>query len=164
MTLANRPRIFAACCVALIVTAMSFAIRGDAIGDMQSRFALSNEQMGWVAGAAFWGFTLAMMVGGPLCDILGLKRIVGLAFFCHLSGLLVTIFSRGYASLYAGTLLIGIGNGSVEAACNPLIATIYPEEKTKRLNHFHVWFPGGIVIGGLVAYGLSQVNFPAFTD
>ncbi len=159
----HRSRMFAASCVALIVTAMSFAIRSDIMGDLGSQFNLSNLQIGIIGGTAFWGFTLAMMLGGPLCDVLGLKRIVWLAFACHLAGIVVTACATGYNMLYAGTLLMGIGNGSVEAACNPLIATIYPEEKTKRLNYFHVWFPGGSVIGGLVAYGLTQVNFSAFT-
>ncbi len=160
---ANRSRLFAASCVALIVTAMSFAIRGGTMGEIGARFTLRNEALGWIDGAAFWGFTLAMVVGGPLCDIVGMKRVAGAAFVCHLAGLLVTIFAQGFWSLYAGTLLIGIGNGSVEAACNPLIATMYPEEKTKRLNRFHVWFPGGNVIGGLVAYAMSNMNFTAFT-
>ena len=160
---AHRSRMFAASCVALIVTAMSFAIRSDIMGDLGGQFKLTNEQVGVIGGTAFWGFTLAMMFGGPLCDVLGLKRIVWLAFVCHLAGIVVTACATGYNMLYAGTLLMGIGNGSVEAACNPLIATIYPEEKTKRLNYFHVWFPGGIVLGGLVAFGLSHVDFGAFT-
>ena len=154
---------FAASCVALTVTAMSFAIRGDTMGDIGSQFHLTNEQIGKIAGTAFWGFTLAMMIGGPLCDLVGLKRIVWLAFGCHLIGILITACARGFDMLYLGTIFVGIGNGSVEAACNPLIATIYPEEKTKRLNNFHVWFPGGIVVGGLVAYAMSQINFASVT-
>ena len=92
---------------------------------MGRRVHLSNEQIGWVNGTAFWGFTLAMLFGGPLCDVLGLGRIVALAFVGHLAGLLLTIFAWNYASLYAGTLIFGIANGLVEAACNPLIATLY---------------------------------------
>ncbi len=151
-------RLFAASCVALIVTAMSFAIRGGAAGDWAAQFHLSNEQIGWINGAAFWGFTLAMMFGGPLCDALGLGRIVGLAFIGHAAGILLTIFAWDYWSLFTGTLIFGIANGSVEAACNPLIATLYSDNKTTKLNHFHVWFPGGIVIGGLLAYALGNAG------
>jgi len=68
----------------------------------------------------------------------------------------LTIFAWNYWSLYAGTLLFGIANGSVEAACNPLIATLYPADKTTKLNHFHVWFPGGIVIGSLLAFAMGR--------
>jgi MFS family permease len=99
-----------------------------------------------------------MMFGGPLVDSLGFRRILGLAFVGHLAGILLTIFAWDYGSLYAGTLLFGIANGSVEAACNPLIATLYPDDKTTKLNHFHVWFPGGIVIGGLLAFALGRLG------
>ncbi|MBS0633718.1 MAG: MFS transporter [Verrucomicrobia bacterium] len=151
-------RLFAASCIALIVTAMSFALRGSAAGDWAAEFKLTHEQVGWINGTAFWGFTLAMIFGGPLCDALGLKCIAGFAFVGHVAGILLTIFAWDYWSLYAGTLIFGIANGSVEAACNPLIATLYPNDKTTKLNHFHVWFPGGVVIGGLLAFALGHAG------
>ena len=152
----NPSRLFRASCVALITTAMCFAIRGDAVGEWTTKFNLTNEQVGWVNSTAFYGFTLAMMFGGPFVDSLGFKRILGIAFFGHLAGILLTIFAWNYMSLYIGTLIFGIANGSVEAACNPLIATLYPKDQTTRLNNFHVWFPGGLVIGGLVAFVFSK--------
>lgn len=154
----NPAKLFRASCVALIVTAMSFALRGEAAASWAAQFHLTHEQIGWVNGTAFWGFTLAMMFGGPLCDALGLGRIVGIAFVGHLAGILLTIFAWDFWSLFVGTLLFGISNGSVEAACNPLIATLYPTDKTTKLNHFHAWFPGGLVIGGLLAYGLGKIG------
>lgn len=154
----NRSRLFIASCIALIVTAMSFAIRGAIMGDLEIVFELSKGQVGWIAGTAFWGFTLAMVVGGPLCDVLGMKRLVFFAFIGHAAGILLTIFANGFGMLYTGTLCIGIANGFVEAACNPLIATVYPDNKTQKLNQFHVWFPGGIVIGGLAAFAISEAG------
>jgi len=154
----NAPRLFYASCLALIVTAMSFAIRGAAMGSWTAEFGLTNEQVGWINSTAFWGFTLAMVFGGPLCDAIGMKRIAWIAFVGHLAGILLTIFAWDYWSLFGGTLLFGIANGSVEAACNPLIAALYPNDKTTKLNQFHVWFPGGIVIGGLVGFGLGQAG------
>jgi len=148
----NPSRLFRASCVALITTAMCFALRGDATGTWITQFKLTNEQAGWVNGTAFWGFTLAMMFGGPLVDSLGFKRILGVAWLGHLAGIVLTIMAWDFWSLFIGTLLFGIANGSVEAACNPLVATLYPKDQTTRLNNFHVWFPGGIVIGGLLAY------------
>jgi len=148
----NASRLFVASCVALIVTSMSFALRTAAVGAWTAEFHLTNEQVGWVNGAAFWGFTLAMVFGGTMCDVLGLKRIAGLAWIGHLVGILLTIFAWDYWSLYAGTLIFGIANGSVEAVCNPLITTLFPSDKTTKLNHFHAWFPGGIVIGGLLSF------------
>jgi len=154
----NASRLFTASCLALIVTAMSFALRGGATGTWTTEFNLTNEQVGWINGTAFWGFTLAMMFGGPLCDAIGMGRIMKLAFVGHLAGILLTIFAWDYWSLFGGTLLFGIANGSVEAACNPLIAALFPNDKTTKLNQFHVWFPGGIVIGGLLAFVLAKAD------
>jgi MFS family permease len=155
----NPSRLFQASCVALIVTAMSFALRGAASAAWASDFNLTNEQVGWINSTAFWGFTLAMMFGGPLVDALGLGRTTVIAFFGHAAGIALTILAWDFWSLFFGTLLFGIANGSVEAVCNPLIATIYPTNKTTKLNHFHVWFPGGIVIGGLVSYALAANGY-----
>lgn len=155
----NPQRLFIASCVALIVTAMSFALRTDAVVAWAAEFNLSYEQVGVINSTAFWGFTLAMIFGGPLCDAIGMKRIAWLAWAGHLVGILLTLFAWNYWSLYAGTLIFGIANGSVEAACNPLIASLFTKDRTTKLNHFHAWFPGGIVIGGLLAFVLHHLGF-----
>lgn len=151
--------LFFASKIALIATAMTFAIRANLIGTLGEEFSISSEKMGIVFGTAFWGFTLSILIGGSLCSALGLKRILQLAFLAHVIGIVLTIFSTGFWTLFISTLLIGIANGFVEAACNPLVANLFPSEKTKRLNQFHVWFPGGIVIGGLVAFMFDKLHF-----
>ena len=154
----NQRRLFVASCIALVATAMTFAIRGDIMGNLGQDFSLNKEQVGYIAGAAFWGFTISIFIGGQLCDWLGMSKLLALAFLCHTAGILLTIFAPGFWLLWAATLIIGLGNGLIEAAINPLVATIYPDDKTNKLNALHVWFPGGIVIGGLVAYALSKSN------
>lgn len=155
----NKKKLFVASCIALITTSMTFGIRADLVENtFGSLFSLSNEQIGWCIGTAFWGFTLAMIFGGPLVDIIGMRRIITMAFIGHISGIVLTIFATGFWTLFLSTLLIGIANGFVEAACNPLVATLFPENKTKMLNRFHVWFPGGIVISGLLAYLLTKLG------
>ena len=155
----NANRLFLASRFALIVTAMSFAIRAGAVGAWGAQFHLTHEEVGQVIAPALWGFTVAMIFGGPLCDLVGLGRIVGFAFVGHLAGILLTIFAWNFWSLFAANLIFGIANGSVEAACNPLITTLFPDDKTTKLNHFHVWFPGGIVIGGVLAYFMEKAGF-----
>lgn len=162
MTKAYNPsRLFLGSCIALIVTAMTFAIRARLEQVFQSEIGLTSEQIGFAFGPAFWGFTLAMIIGGPLVDVLGMKRIVWMAFFCHAVGIVLTIVASSFWTLFIAILFTGLGNGMVEAACNPLVASLYPTEKVKMLNRFHVWFPGGIVIGSLVAYFLiDMLNVP----
>ncbi len=151
--------LFNASCVALVVTSMTFAIRANLIVPLGQEFGLNEVQLGWVVGTAFWGFTLAMIFGGPLCDVIGMGKLILIAFIGHVAGIVLTILATGFWSLFISTLLVGIANGMVEAACNPLVATLYPEQKTKKLNQFHVWFPGGIVIGGLVAHFMNQAGW-----
>jgi MFS family permease len=154
----NKQRLFTASCIALIATAMSFAIRGDIMGDFESIFQLNKTDVGWIAGAAFWGFGLSIFIGGPLCDILGMGTIMRLAAAGHIGGTLLTIAAPNFEVLFLATVIIGIANGLVEAAVNPLIATLYDKEKTAKLTLLHAWFPGGIVIGGVAAYLFTQIG------
>ena len=150
--------LFRASCVALIATAMSFAIRGDIMGDFETIFQLNKTNLGWIAGAAFWGFGLSIFIGGPLCDVLGMGTIMRIAAAGHIGGTLLTIFAPNFAVLFIATVVIGIANGLVEAAINPLVATIYDKEKTAKLTALHAWFPGGIVIGGVLAFLFTQIG------
>lgn len=151
---ANRDRLFLASCVALIVTSMTFAIRAGILEELSTTFALSNVKIGWINSMAFLGFPIAMIVGGLLYNAIGPKLMMYAAFVFHLLGLTLTILAGDvfgpYADLLISTLFIGLANGSVEAGCNPLIADMYPDKQTQMLNKFHVWFPGGIVIGSLI--------------
>lgn len=154
----DRNKLFVASCLALLVTSLSFGIRAGILNQLGVEFHLDAQQLGIITATAFWGFPLAIVIGGMVVDIIGMKRLLLLAFIFHLLGIVLTIFATGFWSLFISTLLIGIANGTVEAACNPLVATIYPENKTTKLNHFHLWFPGGIVIGTLIVFFLNKLG------
>ena len=157
-TTLNRSQLFVASCLALLVTSLSFGIRAGILNRLGVEFDLNAQQLGVIAATAFWGFPLAVIIGGMVVDIIGMKRLLVAAFVFHLAGIVLTILAGGYWSLFISTLLIGIANGTVEAACNPLVATIYPDNKTTKLNHFHLWFPGGIVIGTLIVFFLDKLG------
>jgi fucose permease len=152
MQAVNHKQLFLASRIALIATAMTFAFRAALEGTWGTEFNVSKEEIGWIFAPAFYGFTLAMIFGGPLCDFLGMKRLVGIAFITQIAGVIIYLVAKDATMLFVGTLCIGIGNGMVEAACNPLVVALYPNDKTTMLNRFHVWFPGGIVIGGILSY------------
>lgn len=154
----NRDKLFIASCLALTVTSMTFAIRAGMLGPLGVEFGLDNQQVGIIASTAFWGFPLAVIIGGILTDIIGMRNLMIVAFASHVIGIVMTILAGGFWGLFFSTFLIGAANGLVEAACNPLVATLYPDNKTTKLNHFHIWFPGGLVIGGLVVYFFNQMG------
>ncbi len=156
--LINRSSLFRASCLALLVTSLSFGIRAGILNRLGVDFNLSAQQLGTIAATAFWGFPLAVVIGGMVVDIIGMKRLLVLAFIFHLLGIVLTIFANGYWSLFISTLLVGIANGTVEAACNPLVASLYTDNKTTKLNHFHLWFPGGIVIGTLIVFFFDRLG------
>ncbi|ARK09344.1 MFS transporter [Fibrivirga algicola] len=151
-TTVNSSRLFLASCFALITTAFSFSIRAGILPQLGTEFALSAEQLGFINSMWFLGFPIAMIVGGLVYHTVGPKIIMTVAFVSHTLGILLTIYSGGYTGLLVSTLFIGIGNGCTEAACNPLIADMFSgAEMNKKLNRFHMWFPGGIVVGSLLS-------------
>ena len=154
----NRNQLFWLSCLSLIVTAMTFAIRAGILTQLSEEFQLSDTELGWVNSMAFLGFPLAMVVFGFLYNKLGPRLIMILAFVGHVLGLVLTITAGGFLGLLISTFFIGFANGSVEAACNPLVADLYKDDKTKWLNRFHVWFPGGIVIGAVVSYVMTNAG------
>lgn len=158
----RRDRLFLGSCVSLIATSVAFAVVGAIMLALKREFVLTNEEVGWIGGAALWGFAVSQLIFAPLCDTLGMKFLMRLAFIAHLLGVIVMMLAGGFWMLFIGALIIAMGNGLVEAACNPLVATLYPENKTVKLNQFHVWFPGGIVIGGVAAFLLDSIGIGAW--
>jgi len=158
-TTINRTALFRASCLSLLVTSLSFGIRAGTLNDFGSVFSLDKSQLGLIASTAFYGFPIAVVIGGFVVDLIGMKRLLVIAFIFHLLGILLTVFATGFWTLYISTLFIGMANGTVEAACNPLVTTLYSDNKTTKLSHFHLWFPLGIVIGTLLVYAIDAMHF-----
>jgi MFS family permease len=160
----NPQRLFVASCISLVASAFSFVIRQDVLPAWGLTFGLNAGQLGNIAGMAFLGMAASMAVGSFVVDFLGMKRMLGLAFLCHLGGTLLTIGTpylaapgqAAYITLCIATFLVGSANGLVEIGINPLAATLYPKEKTHRLNILHAWWPGGLFLGGLISIVLTR--------
>jgi putative MFS transporter len=154
----NSKRLFYGSCFALITTAFSFSIRAGILPQLGETFNLSATQLGFINQMWFLGFPIAMVLGGIFYTSIGPKKIMMIAFVAHTMGIIMTIYSGGYVGLLISTLLIGIGNGCTEAACNPMIATAYTgKQMNTLLNRFHMWFPGGIFLGALVSYFMTSM-------
>ena len=155
----NSNRLFYGSCFALITTAFSFSIRAGILPQLGEAFSLSAQQLGFINSMWFLGFPISMILGGLFYHTLGPKKIMYFAFIANTLGIVLTIYSGGYVGLLISTLLIGIGNGCTEAACNPMIADAYEgKQMNTLLNRFHMWFPGGIVLGSLISKFMTDAD------
>ena len=167
----NVRRLFAASCLSLLTTSMVFAIRGDIEADLSSAFHLTKEQMGLIWGPAFWGFALAIIVSGTIVDAIGMRALHVVSSLGYIGGVLLVLLaprpagpvgsifgSTGTLLLYVAFLAMGLSQGLVEGVINPLVATIFHEEKTHKLNVLHAWWPGGMIVGGLTALLLTRLG------
>lgn len=155
----NKGALFNGSCFALITTAFTFSIRAGILPQLGQDFGLTAEQLGFINSMWFLGFPISMIIGGLVYHSFGAKNIMRVAFIAHTIGILMTIYAGGYSTLLISTLFIGFGNGCTEAACNPLIADMYSGVKMdKMLNRFHMWFPGGIVVGSLISQFVPQMG------
>jgi MFS family permease len=168
----NERALFAASCISMLTTSMIFSVRADIVSPVAQQFFLTNEMVGWTISSVFWGFTLGIIVCALVVDIIGMKVlhiVSGLGYIIGIALLLMapvpqakgadvtSVFDTpGTTVLYAGFLLTGISQGIVEGVVNPLIATLYRGQKTRMLTILHAWYPGGLIVGGLVAWVLSQ--------
>src|SRR5688572_20913517 len=168
--LMNSSRLFVASCISLVTTSMVFAIRGDIEPAMSGAFQLSAQQMGLIWSPAFWAFTIAILVSGALVDVVGMRVLHILSAVGYLAGVALVLLApyptapvasifdtTGTTMLYVGFFTMGLSQGLVEGVINPLVATLYAE-KTKKLNMLHAWWPGGLIIGGLLAYALTGLG------
>jgi predicted MFS family arabinose efflux permease len=158
----QRMQLFILSCVALTTAAMVFSLRANVMQDLGEAFGLTAEAVGAAVGVSFLGFTASVVIGGPLCDTVGMRGLLGIAAVLHILGLLIVVFAGGVAAgaavLSIGMLAVGLAHGLVEAVINPLCATLFPDDKTHKMNVLHAWWPGGMIIGGLLGYLMANVN------
>lgn len=148
-------KLFYACFVALITTAFGFILRALMLPEWGRQFNLTQTQLGEIAGVGLWPFAISIVLFSLIIDKIGYKTAMIFAFVCHVGSAILTIFANGYWMLYAGTFIVALGNGTVEAVVNPVVATMFPREKTKWLNILHAGWPGGLVLGGIIALSMG---------
>ncbi|MEW6359456.1 MAG: MFS transporter [Planctomycetota bacterium] len=153
----NTPKklLFWACFIALVATAFGFILRAFLIDTWGEQFGLTKTQQGEIFGAGLWPFAISIILFSLVIDRIGYGRAMVFAFVAHIVSAVITINARGYTSLYWGMFIVALANGTVEAVINPVVATLYPKEKTKWLNILHAGWPGGLVLGGLLALAMG---------
>lgn len=161
----NRKKLFSGICLALLPTAFSFVLVSNILQQLKTEFILTNAHVGYIGGAALWGMAIGLLVFGPFLEKIGLKNTTKGAFIGHLSGVTLFLLAYPFAGdpigfwiLFLGAIGFGAGNGLIEVAGNPLTAALFPDNKTTKLNHFHAFFPGGMVLGGIIGWLMVQIG------
>jgi MFS family permease len=143
--------LFYACFISLVATSFGFVLRAFVLNDWGVEFQLTQTQLGQISGVGLWPFAISIVLFSLIVDKVGYKTSMVFAFLFHIGSALLTIFATGYWMLYVGTFMMALGNGIVEAVVNPVVATMFPKQKTKWLSILHAGWPGGLVLGGLLA-------------
>ncbi|MCX7863767.1 MAG: MFS transporter [Novosphingobium sp.] len=156
----NRKAIYWICVLALFIAALANAVRAGAAGAMKAALLdpidaqHSGEMIGTVLGNSFLGFALSLLAISPLLDRFGARRVILFAATCFILGPgLVLLAGMTGASVYPllniAMVIWGCGWGATEASINPVVASLFPDEKTGKLNALHAWWPAGLIVGGL---------------
>ncbi len=147
----QRRRLFLGCFLGLLATAFGFAVRGAALNDWELHFGLTEEQKGIIGGVGLYPFAISIILFSLIVDRIGYGTSIAIAFVGHVISTVLTIFAPSYEVLYVATFIYALSNGIVEAVINPVVATLYKENKTHWLNVLHAAWPGGLILGGLLA-------------
>jgi len=164
----NERMLFWASFLTLIAAGMGFAIRGEILVDWGGQFGFTQTELGEIQGMGLVGFGFTIIFFSFFADLVGYGKLMVIAFLLHVNAVVLTLlapvaFSSGgkeaaYWCLYGGQLSYSLANGTCEAVINPLTATLFPNNKTHWLNILHAGWPGGLVLGALVALGLNQLG------
>ena len=151
--------------LALATAGISFGVRSSIAGDLERVFfapidpANSAALTGSALGIAFLGFALTIAIGSPLLDWIGMRPLLVLSSLSFLAGTSTVLWGGSHRTVWLGMVVIGVGWGLVETVINPLCAATYPNDQTHRMNVLHAWWPGGVILGGLLGLLLAQASW-----
>ena len=154
-----RPRrLFFGSCAAITALAFTFAAMSGILFQLKAEFVLDNTQVGLIGGASLWGMALSQFSFSALCDVVGMRNLLRAALAGHVAGVVLLVTAKGFDGLFVGALVLAVANGVIEAVCNPLTAALFPTRKAGMLNRMHLWFPGGVALGGVCIWGLDLMH------
>ncbi len=161
----NAHRLLWAGFMAILAAGVGFSVRGGILGQWAEQYGFTMTELGNITGGGLFGFGVIILISSFLADAIGYGRLMWIAFITHFVSAVLTLgagwaFEVGgkdsaYWCLYVGMFLFAVGNGVCEAVVNPLVASLFPKDKTHYLNILHAGWPGGLIIGGLLSYFMA---------
>jgi MFS family permease len=179
---ANAKRLLWAGFFAILAAGVGFGVRGGIVSNWSADFGFTGSQLGAIGGAGFSGFCFGIIISGVIVDKIGYGKMVATAFILHVLSALVTFGATpadvtgldaeaakaaaaianasAYQYLYWGMFIFALGNGVLEGVANPLISTLFPQNRTHYLNILHASWPAGMVLGGVIGWTLGSGEDP----
>jgi len=168
----NDKTVFWGCFIALITTSMAFSIRAVLAngGTWQAQLGLTSTEAQELFMAGIWPFAISIILFSLFIDKIGYRAAMFFSFACYAVFVVLALIAHGligdasaenrmaYNLLYAGSVILALGNGTVEAFINPVVATLFKDEKSKWLNILHAGWPSGLVLGGILSIILATVG------
>lgn len=168
----NANRLLWAGFMAILAAGVGFSIRAGILGDWGAQFGFTQSDLGQITGGGLTGFGIIILLSSLIADKLGYGKLMTLAFVMHFLSAVLTLAATplfkakvgvdpvaakaiAYQCLFWGMFLFAIGNGICEAVVNPLVATLFPKNRTHYLNILHAGWPGGLIVGGLASYFMA---------
>ena len=164
-TTQNAQRLLWAGFMAILAAGVGFSIRAGILGQWAEQYGFTMTELGQITGGGLTGFGFIILMGSLIADTVGYGKLMTLAFLTHVVSAVLTLaagaaFVSGgkdaaFQCLFWGMFLFAIGNGICEAVVNPLVASLFPKQKTHYLNILHAGWPGGLIVGGLASYFMN---------
>ncbi len=159
----NAKRLLWAGFLAILAAGIGAGVRGGILANWAADFGFTGAQLGAIGGAGFTGFCFGIIIGGVVVDKIGYGKLVVAAFLFHVLSAFITFAATkgqaqdtAYLFLYVGTFVFAVANGTLEAVANPLVSTLFPNNRTHFLNLLHASWPAGLVLGGLIGWILGE--------
>ncbi len=166
----NPQRLLWAGFFSIFAAGVGFSVRGGILGEWAKNYGFTNAELGAIAGAALWGFGISVIAGSIIADKIGYGWLMVFAFVLHVlsaalqmcTDLINAQFGRDGVSwaLWIAMGMFAVANGTCETVVNPMVATLFPKQKTHFLNILHAGWPGGLMIGALLSYVMNWLKVP----
>ena len=143
----NDQLVFWGCFIALVTTSFAFFSRMY-LCDVRfpTDFGIEKVEIGVLKGAGVWPFAISIILFSLVIDKIGYRVAMIFSFVCYAVYLVLACLAystiqdvpeeqlkeaqlNGYNLLWWGSVILGLGNGTVEAFINPVVANhVQPRE------------------------------------
>jgi MFS family permease len=163
----NAQRLLWAGFMAILAAGVGFSVRGASVlAAWSNAFGFTQTELGGITGGGLVGFGVIIILSSFIAERVGYGLLMVFAFAMHFLSAVVTLAAPAvfaaagkdatFWCLFVGMFMFAIGNGVAEAVVNPLVATLFPNNRTHYLNILHAGWPAGLILGGVASIFMAD--------